>query len=83
MKYFDEEREKWVKVKNITEVIKVKGEEDYVHQVLWTEYGPLVNQPKQEGKHQEYYVRWRENEKKVRTIFSKMASLIANPTQKP
>jgi hypothetical protein len=69
--------------KNITEVIKVKGEEDYVHHVLWTEFGTLVNTPKGERKSEEYIVRWRENEKKVRTLFTAIANMIKNPTEKP
>ena len=72
-----------MKVKNITEAIKVKGEEDYLYNIYWTEHGPLINIPKSDAKVREYMIKWRENEPEVRLLFSRMVELVKNPTSKP
>lgn len=71
-KYFDELAEKWIKVKNITENIKVKGEEDYIVRYYLTEHGPLFRPPKSEAKQRENIMKRRENEPKLRNIFSRI-----------
>lgn len=82
-KYFDEDSERWIKVKNVTQQIKVKGEEEFQHQFYWTESGPLVNNPNTDSKVREYIIKWREDEPKVRLLFSQIVDLISNPTSKP
>jgi len=82
-KYFEEESERWIKVKNITQAIKVKGEEDYINNFYWTEQGPLVSNPSSDAKVREYFIKWRENEQKVRLLFSQMVDLVKNPLSKP
>lgn len=50
MRFFDEDNERWVKIRRITDSIKVKGEEDYNVTYHWSKEGPLVRKSESKTK---------------------------------
>ena len=79
MRYFDEENERWVKIRKIEDSIKVKGEEDYNVSYHWSQEGPLIQKSDSKSKIKEYIVKWHENEPKGQKTLLGANKLVKEP----
>ena len=83
MRFFDEDNERWVKIKKVEDSIKVKGKEDHNVTYYWSKEGPLISKSESKSKIREFIVKWHENEPRVRVLFSELVTLLKNPTLRP
>jgi hypothetical protein len=79
-KFFHHDSETWIKLNNITEIVKVKGEEPFECKFVHSTYGTLYEKHTSSdgGKVSEYIARWHEKEAKVRVVFSHLLDLVLN-----